>query len=330
MAFLLTRTSLEELKTDVKVTGACPYRTGGWNRSREPDLWAEQSRIRSMRPGESMVTSGKEFDCKFGIITVPPIWEGGSRKEALHLAACYDSALRMAHKRRCKSIAFPLLSGDCNGFPRDLAFSTAVQTIGEFLTKHELTVYLSVKDAWVQNLKKPEIPGLQDLPQEKTLSPQEQFLLAIGAKTAAPVESAPVEPPVKAPRGFPFLKPKSLSQMVENPGDSFSEALLKAIDERGLKDPQVYQKANLDRRLFSKIRGNAHYQPSKTTALALCVALELSVEETEELLKKAGLALSDCDAFDIILKFYIEQGNYDIYEINQALFAYDQPILGAG
>ena len=276
------------------------------------------------------MTSGKEFDSKFGIIAVPPIWEGGSRKETLHLAACYDSALRLAHKRRCRTIAFPLLSGDCNGFPRDLAFSAAVETIGEFLQKHELTVYLSVRDAWAQHLKKPEIPGLQDLPQEKALSPQEQFLLAIGAKTAPPAESRAADTSPKAPKGFSFLKPKNLSQMVENPGESFSQALLKAIDERGLKDPQVYQKANLDRRLFSKIRGNAHYQPSKATALALCVALELSMEETEEMLKKAGLALSDCDAFDIILKFYIEQGNYNIYEINQALFAYDQPILGAG
>ena len=332
MPFLLTRANLQDLQTDAKVIGSCPYRKSGWNSGWEPDLWAEQQRIRALRTGEAMMTSGKEFDAKFGIITIPPIWEGGERKETLHLAACYDSALRLAHKRRCRSIAFTLLSGDCNGFPRDLALSTAVETIGEFLQKHEMTVYLSVKDSWAQYLKKPKIPGLEPEEPQGILSPQEQFLRAISGKSQTPVlEPCEKTEAAEAPKGraFPFLKPRHLDQLVNNPGESFSQKLFQYIDEKGLKDPQVYQKANMDRRLFSKIRSNQNYQVSKATALSLCLSLELTLPQTEEMLQRAGYAFSDSSPFDIIVKYYISQGEYDILKINQALFTYEQPLLGA-
>ena len=336
MPFLLTRANLEDLKTDAKVIGSCPYRTGTWNTNWEPDLWAEQRMIRQLQVGQAMMTSGQQFDCKFGIITLPPIWEGGERKETLHLAACYDNSLRLAHKRRCRTVAFTLLSGDCNGFPRDLALKTAVDTIGEFLQKHEMTVYLSVKDAWAQHLPKPEIPGLSQLEPEQKLSPQALFEQAIRGKAAAArIESSvpcpqAAEPEGEAhPKGFSFMKSRHLDSLVAHPEDSFSLSLLKRIDERGLKDPQVYQKANLDRRLFSKIRSNPGYQPSKATALSLCLALELPLADTEALLQKAGYALSPSNPFDIILRYYISEGKYDLYEINQTLFLYDQPLLGA-
>ena len=332
MPFFLTRSNPEALKTDAKVIGSCPYRKGNFSSDWQPDLWAEQQRIQSLRVGEAMMTSGKEFDSKCGIVTLPPIWEGGQRKEALHLAACYDSSLRLAHKRRCRSIAFPLLSGDCNGFPRDLALKTAISVIREFLNKHEMVIYLSVKDAWVRYLPKPEIPELLSAPGEETLSPQQLFEQAIRAKSmpnpAACMEEACEAPEPKA-KTFGFLKGKHLDQLVSNPGESFSEQLFSIIDERGLKDPQVYQKANLDRRLFSKIRSNPSYQPSKATALALCVALSLTLEQTEDLIGRAGYAFSPSNTWDIILKFYISQGKYDLFEINEALFLYNQPLLGA-
>lgn len=319
--FLLTRTDLQDLKVDAKVIGCCPYlsssRLNGW----QPDLWAQQRRIQQMPMGDSMLTSGQEFDAKYGIVTVPPIWEGGERKEALHLAACYDSALRLAHRRRCKSIAFPLLSGECNGFPRDLALETAISVISEFLSKHEMMIYLSVKDAWAQHLPKPSIEGMERLPANK--SPQELFLEAIrGGKNESSMDA-----PQKAGGFLKPRVPRSGSQE-QKAGESFSQSLMELAQEKNLKEPLIYQKANVERKVFLKIQSSPGFHPAKTTALGFALALELNLEQTKKLIGSAGYTLLEENKADLIVSHFIRQGNYNIYEINQALFAYGEPLVG--
>ena len=331
MPLLLTRTSLEDLKTDARVIGSCPYRTGVRAQNWQPDLWADQRRISQMQVGEVLLTSGKVLECKCGMVAMPPIWEGGSRKETLHLAACYDSSLRLALKRRCRSVAFTLLSGDCNGFPRDLALKVASETIQEFLQKHELTVYLSVKDAWVQHLPKPRIPALSEKDREKRMSTQQLFERMIRGESLPPEpageeprQEPPQEPAKPAP--FSFRMGRHGEEAEKNQYEAFFTSLNEILTARDLKDPQICQMANLERKTLQKLRSGS--RPGKRTVLALCVGLGLDLSETEDLLEKAGYAFSPDETSDLIIKYYITQGNPRIHAVNQTLFIYEQPLLG--
>lgn len=138
-----------------------------------------------------------------------------------------------------------------------------------------------------------------------------------------------MEAPCVLPSKIPMAEQeRSLDDWLEMMDDTFSESLLRLIDRKGKKDPEVYKKANVDRKLFSKIRNNPDYQPSKRTALAFAVALELNLDETRDFIGRAGYALSHSSKLDLVVEYFIVHQEYDIFTINETLFAFGQPLLG--
>ena len=120
---------------------------------------------------------------------------------------------------------------------------------------------------------------------------------------------------------------QNIEELIGKLDESFSQMLLRIIDEKGIKDSECYKKAHIDRKLFSKIRSDMHYRPSKQTAIAFAIALELSLSEANDLLKKAGYSLSHSNTFDIIIEYFLKNKTYDFFKINDALYHFDQPVL---
>ena len=141
---------------------------------------------------------------------------------------------------------------------------------------------------------------------------------AVYRETAAP-------PPYAAP--MQAAAPQSLSDALRNMDESFQEMLLRKIDEKDMKDSECYKRAGVDRKLFSKIRSNPSYRPSKPTAVAFAIALELDLDDAADLLRKAGYALSHSSKFDVIVEYFIVNRRFDLRELNEALYEFDQPLI---
>lgn len=271
--------------------------------------------------GQSAITPGFRLPAKYVIHTVGPIWRGGGQGEAGQLRSCYLTALQLAADHGCESVAFPLISSGIYGYPKREALEIAVDAIRSFLQDHEMEVCLAVFDRSTVTLTQQRMGPIQAYIDDQYTAPMEKAQAQRWAgnvpAAAAPMAAAP------AGRGK-----RSLEEVVSQLEESFSAMLLRLIDQRGMTDTAVYKGANLDRKLFSKLRKES-YHPSKATVLALAISLKLNLDETKDLLARAGYALSHSSKFDVIVEYFIQAGIYDIYEINEALFSFEQRLLGA-
>ena len=325
MPLLLVRNDLTKMPVDAIVNAANESLLGGGgvdgcvHRAAGPELLEACRALGGCRTGEAKLTAGFRLPCRYVIHTVGPVWRGGTHGEREQLASCYRSSLALARAHGCETVAFPLISSGVYGYPKDQALRVAVDTIGAFLAENDLTVYLVIFDRAAYEIGGKLFADIAAYIDERYVDAHTDLRRVSVAENRMPsaCEAAP-------------MAASGLDEALAHLDAGFSETLLKLIDRSGKKDAEIYKKANVDRKLFSKIRSNPAYRPSKPTAVAFAVALELSLPETRDLIARAGYALSASSKFDVIVEYFIARKNYNIFEINEALFAFDQSLLGTG
>ena len=269
------------------------------------------------------MTSAFNLPAKYIIHTVGPVWTDGRSGEREILRACYENTLALASELQAESIAFPLIATGVYGFPKDEALNIALSEIGKFLLTHEMHVILVVFGRKTFELSAKIVGAIDEFIDEQ----QEQMLCET---EYAGWSSGDAERWRRHAQNHHFVRqPQDLDRILGCAGETFQQRLFRLIDESGMDDVTVYKKANIDRKVFSSIRCKANYKPSKKTAVAFAVALRLRMPEMLDLLACAGIALSPSDKFDLIITYCVQNGIYDIFEINAILFQYGQPILGA-
>lgn len=332
MPFQIIRNDITKVKADAIVNTANPKPVIGsgtdsaiYTAAGEKKLLAARKKIGELKPGQAVQTPAFALKAKYIIHTVGAIWIDGKSGEKDTLLACYENSLALAERLKCESIAFPLISGGAYRFPKDEALNTALSAIGKFLLTHEMQITLVVFDQKSFELSSALMGDI------------EQFIDENAAESIRQEESGYISRSIRAERmynlasasqQFPEFSGRNLSEVVGSADSSFQTRLFELIDQSGMDDVTVYKKANIDRKLFSQIRCKKNYKPKKRTALALAIALELDLPTTEDLLARAELAISRSNRFDLIIAYFITNKNYDIFEINAALFRYGQPTLG--
>jgi len=339
MPFKIVRNDITQMSVDVVVNAANSslLQGGGvcgaiFNAAGAEILQVACEQLGHCEPGQAVITSGYALPAKFIIHTVGPVWHGGTHGEARILENCYSNSLELAKSKGFSSIAFPLISSGIYGYPKDEALTIAISTIGSFLLKNDMNVTLVVydKNAFVLS--------------ERLFSSIEKYIddnyvidhIESRSNRRGNIDSSLNSELILTDFLYENSRLSSSSskskrkieEVILHLDDTFSEHLFRLIDAKGFKDTDVYRKANLDRRLFSKIRSDIDYRPKKSTAIALAISLELNLDETLDLLRKAGYTLSHSNKSDLIIEFFIESGKPDLFKINEVLFNYDQPLLG--
>lgn len=360
MPLYFVRNDITHMRVDAIVNAANNSLLGGGgvdgaiHRAAGPGLLAECRTLGGCETGRAKLTKGYDLPCRYVIHTVGPIWRGGGHGEPELLAACYRNSLALAKAHGCESIAFPMISTGVYGYPKAPALQIAVREVTDFLMDSDMTVYFIVFGAdavTVAGKLFGEITAyIDDVYVETHYDGEREARGTLLREREAEMLNAP---PVMAPKPAPraergLFRPRkaepscaapealqeqakpapSLEDMLAQMDEGFSAMLLRKIDERRISDSECYKRANIDRRLFNKIKNNPGYRPGKQTVLAFAVALRLSLEETREMLSRAGYSLSHSSKSDIVVEYCILNGIYDIIEINQVLFRLDLQPLG--
>ncbi len=346
MPFVIVRNDITKMQVDAIVNAAKESLLGGGgvdgciHRAAGPGLLAECKTLGGCATGDAKITGAYQLPCKYVIHTVGPVWHGGNHGEREKLVSCYRRSLALAKEHKCETVAFPLISSGVFGYPKDQALRVAVDTISEFLMENDMTVYIVIfsrgalqisgklfsditeyiddnyveahRDSYQERMRR-----IQQIEQVKGIA------LADSADYTAAV-------PMAAPAPMARKASKcNLDDWLSNLDTGFTETLLSLIKKSGRKNSDIYKKANISKQHFSKLINDPYAKPSKQTAIALALALELNLEDTRDLIGRAGYALTNSSTFDLIIQYFIEHKQYNVIEINIALYEFDQTLLGA-
>ena len=349
MPFEIVRNDITNMQVDAIVNAANPHPVvgsgvdSGIHKKAGEKLLIARKQIGEISYGDVAITDAYNLNARYVIHAVSPVWFDGTKNEAELLESCYTKSLNLALEHDCESIAFPLLSTGNHGFPKDKALQIAIGAFGKFLMQHDMQIYLVVFDYNAVALSEKLFHSVKSYIDENYV--YETELEEYGAKGTSisrrtlaehrhiqrveALEDVYACPSLPAPECLMSSKsaPRKLEDILGEVDETFSEMLLRLIDQKGLTDSYVYKKANIDRRHFSKIRNNKDYKPTKETAIAFAIALELNLDETLDFIGRAGFTLTHSRKFDIIIEYFLMEKNYDIFEINDALFAFGQTTL---
>lgn len=296
--------------------------------------------------GIGSVSISSSCDPAYPVIQViPPAWKQGEKDEWNILQQCYEQILRLAVKYHCDAVTIPLLTENDADFPAYIDYKIAVDTIRKFLKSNTMDVFLTVSRQSAfqmpelrrdveQFLSRNFFDGLPNWSSTCFTDGDARFATIVPAPT---MHEEMLCPPAPAPSQtsdyrYPTGRLPSMSELeslLNNTDAGFSETLLKLIDKTGKKDSEIYNKANVSRQHFSKIRNNPDYKPTKPTAIAFAIALELDMEQTRDLIGRAGYTLTNSSKFDVIIMYFIQNRNYNMFDINETLYEFDQSLLGA-
>ena len=359
MPFRIIRNDITKVEADVIVNTANPYPVIGngtdsaiYAAAGEKELLAERLKIGEIAPGQAAATPAFGLRAKYIIHTVGPAWVDGKHGEREILCSCYEKSLRLAADLQAESIAFPLISTGVYGFPKGEAINLAMGEIGKFLLTADMNVLLVVFDRESVALSRQMMKEIDEFIDEYgvglareaeygSFTPGDGFLsdaraerrrrqerlqesrrIAREDRREEAQEASPFEP-------FGLAGEKDLEEVIGKAGDTFQERLFRLIDESGMDDVKVYGDAMIGRKVFSSIRCNRKYKPSKRTAICLAVALHLDLPAAMDLLGRAGYAFSPSNETDLIVLYFVKHRIYDLFRINEALEEHGQEPLGS-
>ncbi len=348
MPLQIIRQDITKMQTDAIVNPSNPYLlpTGGTDfeihKAAGEELFYECRRLGGCAVGEAKITPAFKLPCKYVIHTAGPVWGEDSEPEGL-LRSCYESCLKKAREYGCESIAFPLISAGTYGYPKDRVLKIAMNTISSFLFENEMSVFLLVYDKEAYELSEKLFSGIKSYIDDNYVFDRYEAEESVLLSEPMPVCDAVIEEErcatcISAPEKKKRLrkndvsertfaaKRKSLDEYIRL-DESFSLKLLRLIDEKGMSDVECYKKANVSKQTWHKLMTDKSYKPGKKTAISFAVALRLTLDEAQSLLASVGFVLSDSSLFDVIIKYCLENEVYDVFEIDAALFKYDQETL---
>ena len=352
MPFKIVRNDITHVKADVIVNTANlkPIYVSGtdlavYQAAGADELLAERKKIGFIERGDIAVTGAYALNAKYIIHTVGPVWVDGKHNEFETLESCYVKSLQKALELGCDSIAFPLISTGVYGFPKDKALQIAVSVFSRFLLENEMQIILVVFDKKSFQLSGQLVGEIDSFIDANYIRQKRRSEYSRRTSRRSKIESditydsevyeecchyleeEESEAELLMPDPMPD-RAMSLEEELENIEMSFHDKLFELIGKSGMDNKDVWKRANLDRKHFSKIQCDEKYHPKKKTVMALCIALKLDLEQAKDLLARADWAFSPSSKVDLIVQKAIIDKQYDIYQLNLVLFRYTNEILG--